>query len=139
LQERACGDRGPHGAAPAGDRELACVNGNGHNCPVTANVLIESLRRAETHADVIALANAYLGELDAAEIALLPERLRPRALHCALDVSSFAFDLVSCYGEETNASARLVNRLAVFFTQAAIRLSELLADVNPVGGSRRSA
>lgn len=105
---------------------------------MAANVLIESLRRADTHADVIALANAYLGELDAAEVALLPERCRPRALHCAHDVSSFAFDLVSCYGEETNASARLVNRLAVFFTQASIRLSELLAEAD-AGGARRSA
>jgi hypothetical protein len=90
--------------------------------------LTERLRRAETAEDVIRLAQEYLGSLAASDIALLPERCRPRSLHCAHDVSTYAFELLPHYGEETNASAKLVNQLAVFFTQATIRLSDILAE-----------
>ena len=86
----------------------------------------ERIRGAETDADVIRVVEECLALLGPAEIALLPERCRPRPLLCALDVSSYAFDLVSYYAEETNESVRLVNALAILFTEASIRLSEIL-------------
>ena len=87
----------------------------------------ERLRRAVTDTEVIAIARDYLDSLPPAEAAMLPPRCQPRALLCAHDVSTYAFELVGQYGEATNASVNLVNRLAVFFTQASIRLSELVS------------
>jgi len=97
----------------------------------------ERIRRAVTDADVIRVAEECLASLGPAEIALLPERCRPRRLHCALDVSTYAFDLVSCYAEETNDSIRLVNALAIVFTEASIRLSEILVDSHDDAWIRR--
>jgi hypothetical protein len=87
----------------------------------------ERLRLAVTDAEVIALARDHLAMLHPAEVALLPPRCQPRELVCAHDISSYAFDLVGHYGEATNASVQLINRLAVFFTQASIRLSEIVS------------
>ena len=88
----------------------------------------ERIRHAATDAEVIRIAEDCLASLRPGEIALLPESCRPRRLLCALDVSTYAFDLVSHYGEETNEAARLVNALAVVFTHASTRLSEILVD-----------
>jgi hypothetical protein len=97
----------------------------------------ERIRRAATDTEVIRVAEDCLASLTAAEIALLPDRCRPRRLLCALDVSSYAFDLVSYYAEETNASVRLVNALAIVFTEASIRLSEILVDSHDDAWIRR--
>jgi hypothetical protein len=97
----------------------------------------ERIRRAVTDAEVILVAEYCLASLSPAEIALLPETCRPRRLLCALDVSSYAFDLVSHYGEETNESVRLVNALAIVFTEASIRLSEILVDSHDDAWIRR--
>ncbi|HEX3098312.1 MAG TPA: hypothetical protein VHQ02_11365 [Usitatibacter sp.] len=88
----------------------------------------ERIRRAATDAEVILAAEECLASLAPPEIALLPERCRPRRLLCALDVSTYAFDLVSHHGEETNETMRLVNALAIVFTEASMRLSEILVD-----------
>jgi hypothetical protein len=97
----------------------------------------DRIRRAVTEADVILVAEECLASLRPAEIALLPERCRPRRLFCALDVSTYAFDLVTHYGEEANESARLVNALALVFTEASIRLSEILVDSHDDAWIRR--
>jgi len=97
----------------------------------------ERIRRAATDAEVIRVAEDCLASLDPAEIAALPARCRPRRLVCALDVSTYAFDLVSYYGEETNESIRLVNALAIVFTEASIRLSEILVDSHDDAWIRR--
>ena len=101
--------------------------------------LTERLRLAETDEDVIRIAEECLGALDASDVAVLPERCRPRRLHCAHDVATYAFDLISHYSEATSPSATLVNELAVFFTQASIRLSEILGERRSTDLSRRSA
>jgi hypothetical protein len=97
----------------------------------------ERIRNAVTEPDVIRAAEECVASLDPSEIALLPERCRPRRLLCALDVSTYAFDLVSCYGEETSESVRLVNALAIVFTEASIRLSEILVDSHDDAWIRR--
>jgi len=102
--------------------------------------LTERLRLAETGEEVIRIAEEYLGTLDASDVAVLPERCRPRRLHCAHDVGTYAFDLISHYSEATSPSASLVNELAVFFTQASIRLTDILGERRPgTDLSRRSA
>jgi hypothetical protein len=97
----------------------------------------ERIRRAVTDAEVILVAEHCLASLSPAEVALLPESCRPRRLLCPLDVSTYAFDLVSHYGEETNESVRLVNALAIVFTEASIRLSEILVDSHDDAWIRR--
>ncbi len=90
----------------------------------------ERLQGAATESDVLDLANQYLASLDRVELAMLPLRCRPRAFHCAYDISSYAFDLVGHYCDKTDAAARLVQSLASFFTDASIRLSEIVTDTN---------
>lgn len=97
----------------------------------------ERIRRAATDMEVIRAAEDCLGSLTPAEIALLPDRCRPRRLLCALDVTTYAFELVSHYGEETNESIRLVNALAIVFTEASMRLSEILVDSHDDAWIRR--
>lgn len=87
----------------------------------------ERLRDAETELEVVEVANAYLASLGSTERALLPPRCRPRTLHCAYDVSSYAFDLVGHYCAEGDISARVVHPLAAFFTDASIRISEIVS------------
>ncbi len=99
----------------------------------------ERLRLATTDTEVIAIAKDYLDSLPAADAAMLPPRCQPRALLCAHDVSSYAFELVGQYAEATNASVNLVNRLAVFFTQASIRLSELVSSASAASAPVRAS
>ncbi len=90
----------------------------------------ERLRAAITESDVIEAANEYLANVDPLRLAMLPLRCRPRTMHCAYDISSYAFDLVGHYCDKMDASAHLVQSLAAFFTDASIRLSELVSDTN---------
>lgn len=88
------------------------------------------LRDSATDAEVLDLAREYLASFDQYDIAMLPPRCRPRTLVCAHDISSYAFDLVGHYCDKSDATARLVQQLAGFFTEASIRLSEILTEAN---------
>ncbi|HXS53391.1 MAG TPA: hypothetical protein VN782_12735 [Usitatibacter sp.] len=90
----------------------------------------ERLRAAATESEVVQVATEYLESLDRMQLALLPLRCRPRALRCAYDISSYAFELVGHYCDKSDAGARLVQSLATFFTDASIRLSEIIAETN---------
>ena len=97
---------------------------------MTAASWRERLRAAATEPEVVQVAAEYLESLDRVQLAMLPLRCRPRALRCAYDVSSYAFDLVGHYCDKSDAAARLVQSLATFFTDASIRLSEIVAETN---------
>lgn len=97
---------------------------------MTAAPWRERLRAAATEPEVVQVAAEYLESLDRVQLAMLPLRCRPRALRCAYDVSSYAFDLVGHYCDKSDAAARLVQSLATFFTDASIRLSEIVAETN---------
>jgi hypothetical protein len=107
---------------------------------MTAAPWNERLRVAATEEEVVELANHYVRSLESFEVAMLPARCRPRAMLCAHDVSTYAFELLGHYCEASDASARLVQGLAVFFTAAATRLSEIVSDTNVrEAGARRPA
>ena len=74
-------------------------------------------------------ARDYLASFDDYELRFLPDRCRPRVLLCANDISTYAFDLVVNRCDEMDATARLVSRLAEFFTFASIRMSEITCGV----------
>ncbi|HUJ01463.1 MAG TPA: hypothetical protein VLY46_14580 [Usitatibacter sp.] len=97
---------------------------------MTADPWRERLRAATTESDVIEAANKYLASLDPRQLAMLPLRCRPRVMHCAHDVSSYAFDLVGHYCDKMDPSAHLLQSLATFLTDASIRLSEIVSDTN---------
>ena len=92
---------------------------------MTPDDWIQRLKLARAEEEVMALAREYLASFDDYELRFLPVRCQPRVLLCANDVSTYAFDLVVHRCEEMDASARLVRRLAEFFTFASIRLSEI--------------
>jgi hypothetical protein len=97
---------------------------------VTAVPWRERLRAAATEPEVVQVAAEYLERLDPIQAAMLPMRCRPRALRCGYDISSYAFDLVGHYCDKSDAAAHLVQALATFFTDASIRLSEIVAETN---------
>jgi len=97
---------------------------------VTAAPWRERLRAAATEPEVVQVATRYLESLEPMQVAMLPLRCRPRALHCAYDISSYAFDLVGHYCDKSDAAAHLVQALAAFFTDASIRLSEIVTETN---------
>ena len=97
---------------------------------MTPAAWLERLRAAATESDVVQTANEYVASLDRQQLAMLPARCRPRTMHCAYDVSSYAFDLVGHYCDKMDPSARLVHSLATFMTDASIRLSEIVSAAN---------
>lgn len=92
---------------------------------MTSNAWIQRLKHAATDEEILAVSREYLASFDEYELRFLPSWCMPRSLVCANDVSTYAFDLVVHRCEEMDASARLVRRLAEFFTFASIRLSEI--------------
>jgi hypothetical protein len=92
---------------------------------VTSDDWIQRLKLARSEEEIMAIAHDYLASFDDYELRFLPARCLPRALLCANDISTYAFDLVVHRCEEMDASARLVRRLAEFFTFASIRMSEI--------------
>jgi hypothetical protein len=90
----------------------------------------QRLREAASDTDVLDVAREYVETLAPRDVAMLPLRLRPRALLCAHDVSSYAFDLIGHYCEKGDPSARVVLQLAGFFTEASTRLSEIVTGVS---------
>lgn len=105
----------------------------------TRDLWRERLRAASTESDVVQAANECLANLDRVQLAMLPQRCRPRTLHCAHDISSYAFDLVGHYCDTTDAAARLVQSLAALLTEASIRLSEIVSEGNAREAARRVA
>jgi hypothetical protein len=86
----------------------------------------DSVRAAETEADVLDLVKDFVAQFSPSEIAQLPPACRPGKFHDAGDVTEYAFDLVRHRCEEGEESADTIHRLSAFFTDANQRLSELL-------------
>jgi hypothetical protein len=87
------------------------------------------LAAASTPDEVIAAARDFLAAIDHNELARLPEVCKPGKLLDAHDVSSYAYDLVRhhCQDEQDAAIAETIHKLSAFFSQAAVRVSQLSA------------
>lgn len=85
----------------------------------------ERLDTAATELEVVGVARDYLATLAPAEIASLPEALRPGKIVDANDITTYAFDLVrqECHDEGVQ---HLVQRLAHIMSRASIRLSQIM-------------
>ena len=94
----------------------------------------QRLDLAESEAEVTELAREYVAQLEHWEIVLLPDALRPRKIVDAVDVSNYAFELVR-YECDDEACARLVHKLAAFFSHCAMHLSQLMRRTNDEDGT----
>jgi hypothetical protein len=101
------------------------------------------LRNDETEADVLASAREFVATVTPQEVALLPVEIRPGRLVDANDVTSYAFDLMRAHWREDEAAHAVAHRLASFFSNASIRLSEIMArdrrEHAPADDAQRSA
>ena len=83
---------------------------------------LEFLGQTEDDAAIIALANEFLNRLGSRELALLPTACKPRELHTAAELNSYALDLVRRSSDDPDAVA-LVQRMMAFLFECAQRLA----------------
>ena len=82
--------------------------------------------------EVIELVRAHLARWSPEEIASLPEDCRPPRIRDAEDISRWAFELASTHCSTQRMSPddeALLERMLEYVTHAAVRLSELKAEV----------
>ena len=101
----------------------------------------DKLDDADTVHDIVEIARDFLAAWDRHEIAALPEPCRPGKIFDANDINSYAFQLVQNDCSTNSDVAPLVHKMAAFFSNASIRLSEILTTVGRVddGEVRQSA
>ena len=77
--------------------------------------------------EIVEITKDFLATWDRHEIAALPEPCRPGKLFDANDVSTYAFLLMQteCGGDPQGAP--LMHKMRSFFTNASVRLAEILA------------
>jgi hypothetical protein len=87
----------------------------------------QRLAAARTESEVVAVARDFLATFSPYDLARLPEECRPGRIVDGSDVNDFALLLVRYDQDDRQGTARCIHRLTTFFTNASIRLSELLA------------
>ena len=84
------------------------------------------LDQAATEADVVAVVREFMATVSPWEVARRPERLRPRKIVDAADITEYAFDLVRGDVADNEGTERVLHRLAHVFSRASLRLSSIL-------------
>ena len=87
----------------------------------------EQLDDAPDVHDVIGIARNFLATWDRHELAALPEPCRPGKVFDANDIQSYAFQLMQHDCAANADAAPLIDKMAAFFSNASIRLSQILA------------
>lgn len=98
--------------------------------PAPWRELLASCRVAQ---QVVTLANEYVSRLPEEELMRLPEECRPRFFRNGSDLNEYAVDLKAC--RCGLREARVVEKLAAFFQDAAQRLSVLTGPHRHLGAS----
>ena len=95
------------------------------------------LNEAVTQEDVVAIARDYLAQWSPQEISRLPAVLRPGKIVDADDIACYAVALV----QEQVAAEQVpaVHKMATFFSNASLRLSQILARSSEVSAERRES
>jgi hypothetical protein len=110
--------------------------------PMPVSSWQDQLVAAPTVADVVAIARDFLATFSPYELVQLPAVCRPPSkLYDGEDVTTYAFEVVRHdFEKEPERVAQLVHKLAAFFSQASIRLSEIQSRPDDQAeDSRRSA
>jgi hypothetical protein len=95
--------------------------------PVTAITWQQMLAIASTPDDVISAARDFVAGIDHVLLSKLPPACQPGKLLDAADIQSFAYELASHHCANNDPNAHTVEQLSAFFSQAAVRLSQLSA------------
>ena len=85
----------------------------------------ERLNQAHTRQDVVRVARDYLVRMAPADFRGLPEDCRPGKIVDGDDVSNYALALVQRSCAPANLGDATLQRMAAFFTRAAVRLAQL--------------
>jgi len=83
------------------------------------------LAAARTVQQVVAVSNDFLDRVDARTALELPAPCRPRPMRSGVDISEYAYDLKRWTHAASGPARDTVEHLAVFFTEAAHRLTFL--------------
>jgi hypothetical protein len=81
------------------------------------------IQRAASEAEVVELARQYLESRDPGDIARLPADCRPPQHYTPGGVADCAYRMAGYHGHDE--AARLIHRLGLVMTGAAVRLAEL--------------
>ena len=76
--------------------------------------------------DIVEIARDFLATWDRHEIAALPEPCRPGKIFDENDVNAYAFLLVQHDCDGKPAAGPLIHKMASFFSNASVRLAEIL-------------
>jgi hypothetical protein len=89
----------------------------------------QMLAEAYSQNEVMAVARDFIASIDPADLARLPQVCRPRNLADTDDVMAYAYELVRhhCANHSEPDAAETIDTLECFFSQAAVRLSQLTA------------
>jgi hypothetical protein len=71
--------------------------------------------------------------MDRVALGKLPQACQPSRLLDEHDIAGYAYDLLRHHCEEAEDVAEMIRELSTFFSQAAIRLSEISAPGNVAG------
>jgi len=81
---------------------------------------------ASTVGEVVAVAQEFVATFGSNDLANLPPDVHPGRLHDADDITAYAYELMRCH-RPSDAAGDALDRLSVFFSQAATRIAELSA------------
>ena len=95
------------------------------------------LNEASTRLEVLRVAREFVARLDTAELSLLPEECRPHKLVDSDDISDYALGLVKCSCSGDRLADATLQRMAGFFTRAAVRLAQITAQATEVSSEDR--
>jgi hypothetical protein len=100
----------------------------------------DRLEDVSSEGGVVEIVRDFLAIFTPEEMALLPGDCRPGKFFDANDVTSYAFSLMRQDTGSDPETAALIHKLAAFFSNASIRLSQIMARSNTYeNDSRRSA
>ena len=88
----------------------------------------ERLSNASTEAEVVDVARDYVAQFTPEEIGRLPEPCKPTKMVDARDVAEFALALMRHHCDDGQEASTPIHRLSVFFSNASVRVSQLLQD-----------
>jgi hypothetical protein len=87
----------------------------------------DRLDAAFTAEDVVEVARNYLSTLEHWEMSLMPERCRPGRMVDGSDLAAYAFTLAKERSSVDPAISTVIDRLSLFFANAATRLARILS------------
>lgn len=90
------------------------------------------LHEAVTEEDVVAIVRDYVALWSPEELGRMPPELRPGKFVDGEDVNSFALALVQAQMGRGTESEDLLHKLGAFFSNASLRLAQILARMSEV-------